>query len=43
VGPRWQIDVAGHYGRPDVFELTVHREPRPMIRVEDEPNKESGT
>jgi nitrilase len=35
-GPRWQLDVAGHYGRPDVFELTVRREARPMMRVEEE-------
>lgn len=35
-GPRWQLDVAGHYGRPDVFELIVHREPRPMLRVAEE-------
>ena len=33
VGPRWQLDVAGHYGRPDVFELIVHRRPAPFLRV----------
>ena len=33
-GPRWMLDVAGHYGRPDVFELTVHTEAHKMIKME---------
>lgn len=34
-GPKWMLDVAGHYGRPDVFQLTVNREPRPMINYQN--------
>ena len=33
-GPRWMLDVAGHYGRPDVFELIVHTDSRPMLKTE---------
>ena len=35
-GPKWMLDVAGHYARPDVFQLTVHTDVRQMIRVEHE-------
>ncbi len=32
-GPKWMLDVAGHYARPDVFELVVHTETRQMMRA----------
>jgi len=34
-GPKWMLDVAGHYARPDVFQLTVHKGARPMIAEGD--------
>ncbi len=34
-GPKWILDVAGHYARPDVFELIVHTDVRRMMRVDE--------
>ncbi|MGB5963899.1 MAG: carbon-nitrogen hydrolase family protein [Sulfurimonadaceae bacterium] len=46
-GSKWNLDVAGHYARPDAFELTVRRDPMPIIRdkerqgtIEDETGSE---
>jgi hypothetical protein len=43
-GSRWQLDAAGHYARPDIFELVVHRRPKPLLTVsldQDEGERES--
>ena len=31
------LDVTGHYNRPDVFQLTVDRTPRLLIKETGEP------
>jgi nitrilase len=35
-GPRFQLDVAGHYGRPDIFQLVVQRQSLAMVHIEDQ-------
>jgi nitrilase len=42
IGPRWQLDVVGHYGRSDIFELKVHRRPAAPIQVIEDPEPGDG-
>lgn len=32
---KWNLDVAGHYARPDAFELTVRKSPAPIVRIKE--------
>lgn len=36
-GPKWMLDTAGHYARPDVFHLTVDQSQRPVLRTANNP------
>src|SRR3954469_3076601 len=40
-GPKWNLDVAGHYARPDVFQLTVIKGGHPMIAFAEAPRHDS--
>lgn len=37
-GSRKSLDVAGHYGRPDIFHLEIDRRPMPPVTFFDESN-----
>lgn len=37
IGPRWLLDVVGHYGRSGVFELRVHRRATKPLHIVEEP------
>ena len=41
-GAKWMLDVAGHAARPDIFQLTVHREQRSLIQTQEAKSERSG-
>jgi nitrilase len=41
-GPKWMLDVAGYHARPDIFQLTIDREPRPLIRTKEAGSEGNG-
>jgi nitrilase len=38
--PKWNLDIAGHYARPDVFQLSVSKEDRPIITLAETSRQE---
>jgi nitrilase len=41
-GTKFSLDAAGHYARPDVFQLSVNRSANPMIKVIDSQQSTDG-